>query len=208
MQSSDFSIVRRVPRRMVPPMWVLDPSGMNITTGFLHVLLNSSELASDHPSTLRAISITAHCIPRQIPRNGFFSSRANRHARTLPITPRSPKPPGTRMPWHFFSWSIAILCTSLAADSSRSSAHTHTISSFRFAEIAACWRALVTERYASVPDVYLPTSAIWTDSERLSMRWQSCSQGVMFGIPFGRYIFSLLAMISATFWALRSSGTL
>ena len=37
---------------------------------------NSVELAPASPQTWRAYSITAHCIPRQIPKYGTCSSRA------------------------------------------------------------------------------------------------------------------------------------
>ncbi len=36
----------------------------------------SLELASASPQTLRAYSITAICMPKQMPKNGTFSSRA------------------------------------------------------------------------------------------------------------------------------------
>ena len=61
-------------------------------------LLNSVEWAPSRPSTLRANSMTAHCIPRQMPKNGIPRSRAKRIASTLPSMPRSPNPPGTSMP--------------------------------------------------------------------------------------------------------------
>ncbi len=48
--------------------------------------------------TLRANSTTAHCMPRQMPRNGVPDSRAWRTAATLPSIARGPKPPGMRMP--------------------------------------------------------------------------------------------------------------
>ena len=50
------------------------------------------------PQTWRANSTTAICIPRQMPRNGIPFSRAIRAASTLPSIPRSPKPPGIRIP--------------------------------------------------------------------------------------------------------------
>ena len=51
------------------------------------------------PARLRAASITAICMPKQMPKYGTLRSRANCAARILPSAPRSPKPPGTRMPW-------------------------------------------------------------------------------------------------------------
>ena len=50
------------------------------------------------PQTLRAHSTTASWKPRQIPRYGTFCSRAHLTASIIPSVPRSPKPPGTRIP--------------------------------------------------------------------------------------------------------------
>ena len=44
---------------------------------------------------------TAICMPKQMPKYGTLRSRANSAAWILPSEPRSPKPPGTRMPWTF-----------------------------------------------------------------------------------------------------------
>ena len=46
---------------------------------------------------------TAICMPKQMPKYGTLRSRANFAARILPSEPRSPKPPGTRMPCTFSS---------------------------------------------------------------------------------------------------------
>ena len=51
------------------------------------------------PARERAASITAICMPKQMPKYGTLRSRAKRAARILPSAPRWPKPPGTRMPW-------------------------------------------------------------------------------------------------------------
>lgn len=67
-QSTVSRMVRREPSRMVPPLCVVEPSGMNTTTGAGVAASNSAELASARPSTLRANSITAICMPRQMPR--------------------------------------------------------------------------------------------------------------------------------------------
>ena len=61
MESSWTKRVLRWPSLMVPPMCVLDTSGMNTTTGCSVFSSNSVELASVQPSTLRAYSITATC---------------------------------------------------------------------------------------------------------------------------------------------------
>ncbi len=67
------------------------------TTGSSHGP-NSVDEASGRPARWRAASITAICMPKQMPKNGTRCSRANRTASILPSVPRSPKPPGTRMP--------------------------------------------------------------------------------------------------------------
>ena len=71
---------------------------MRSMTGCAVCSSNSVELASAQPNTSRAYSITVHCIPRQMPRNGTLCSRAYLIAAILPSTPRAPNPPGTRMP--------------------------------------------------------------------------------------------------------------
>ena len=50
------------------------------------------------PAVFRAPSMHAICMPRQMPKNGTLRSRAKRTEAILPSLPRSPKPPGTRMP--------------------------------------------------------------------------------------------------------------
>src|SRR5207302_1861118 len=55
--------------------------------------------ASGRLARWRAASITAICMPKQMPKYGTCRSRAKRAASILPSAPRSPKPPGTRMPW-------------------------------------------------------------------------------------------------------------
>ena len=52
----------------------------------------SVECASDFPITLRANSITAHCMPRQIPKKGIPFSRAYLIVEIFPSIPRFPKP--------------------------------------------------------------------------------------------------------------------
>ena len=56
-------------------------------TGWGVSLLNSVECAALKFTTLRPNSITAHCIPRQMPKNGMPRSRAKRMASTLPFDP-------------------------------------------------------------------------------------------------------------------------
>lgn len=68
MQSTVSSTVRRLPSRIVPPLCVVEPSGMKTTVGWGVAASNSAELASFNSSTLRAYSITASCMPRQMPR--------------------------------------------------------------------------------------------------------------------------------------------
>ena len=50
------------------------------------------------PATWRANSLTATCMPRQMPRYGIPCSRAICAAWILPSQPRPPKPPGIRIP--------------------------------------------------------------------------------------------------------------
>ncbi|KAJ0853375.1 hypothetical protein HanRHA438_Chr14g0650461 [Helianthus annuus] len=66
-----------------------------MTQGCLVSGSNSVLFAFLRPRTDRAYSITAICIPRQIPRYGTLFSRAYLAAIIFPSTPRSPKPPGT-----------------------------------------------------------------------------------------------------------------
>ena len=82
-----------VPPLSVTPRW----SGIRSMTGWA-VAASSLEWASARPHTWRANSTTAICIPRQMPRKGTLFSRAYRTAEIFPSMPRSPKPPGTRMP--------------------------------------------------------------------------------------------------------------
>lgn len=69
-----------------------------MTQGVLVSGSNSVLVASCRPRTDRANSITAICIPKQIPRYGTLCSRAYFAASIFPCTPLSPKPPGTRTP--------------------------------------------------------------------------------------------------------------
>jgi hypothetical protein len=59
---------------------------------------NSEEFASFIFKRFFAISITANCIPRQIPKNGIWFSRANCTASIFPATPLEPKPGATSIP--------------------------------------------------------------------------------------------------------------
>lgn len=76
----------------------IDTSGINMMYGLLVWGSNSVLLASCTPRTDRANSMTAICIPRQMPRNGILFSRAYLAAIIFPCTPLSPNPPGTRTP--------------------------------------------------------------------------------------------------------------
>lgn len=51
-------------------------SGMRSMTGCSELLVNSAEFASAQPTTLRANSMTAICIPRQMPKYGISFSLA------------------------------------------------------------------------------------------------------------------------------------
>ena len=75
----------------------------------------SVECASLRPQTLRANSITATCMPRQMPRYGMRFSRAYWIAWILPSMPRSPKPPGTRIASTPSSKPVPCFSTSVAS---------------------------------------------------------------------------------------------
>mmetsp|Transcript_128515 Transcript_128515/g.333152 ORF Transcript_128515/g.333152 Transcript_128515/m.333152 type:complete len:285 (-) Transcript_128515:671-1525(-) len=85
--------------------------------------------------------------------------------------PRSPKPPGTKMPCAALkrasqSWTRCRALSSLPSGSSKSVASTHWMLSFRPISIAAWCRAAMTDWYASLPPLlYFPTKAITTSSE-------------------------------------------
>ena len=69
------------PSRIVPPLSVIDLcSSSRQITGCGVSLLNSVEWAPPSPTTFRPNSITAHCIPKQMPRNrdSAFAGKANR----------------------------------------------------------------------------------------------------------------------------------
>ena len=67
------------------------------TTGS-EVSPNSVVEASLIPARFRAPSMQAICMPRQMPKKGISRSRAKLTEAILPSLPRSPKPPGTRIP--------------------------------------------------------------------------------------------------------------
>ena len=75
-------------------------------------LENSEELASNILHTLRAYSITAHCKPRQIPRNGILFTLKCSIADIFPSIPLYPKPPGMITPSNLFNSSISKLSAS------------------------------------------------------------------------------------------------
>ena len=79
---------------------VADPchSCMSAITGCGVCGSNSVLCAPASPATLRAYSMTASCMPRQMPRYGIVVlARDNGSPRIFPSTPRFPKPPGTRI---------------------------------------------------------------------------------------------------------------
>ena len=134
---------------MVPPMWVVDPSGMKTTTGWGVAGSISVELAPSKPSTFLANSMTATCMPRQMPKKGLLFSLAYLQVAALPATPLPPKPPGTRMPSHssIALHALSYLCRVSSASfvsSSKSEASIHEIFSFLFAAMAACCNDFIT----------------------------------------------------------------
>ena len=108
-------------------------------TGYGVAGSNSLEFAPSSPTTVRANSTTATCIPRQIPRNGTPFSRANLAAAILPSIPRMPNPPGMRMP-------SACASRRTASSTESVSASTHTTSSRVPWWMAAWFSASTTER--------------------------------------------------------------
>ncbi len=123
----------------------------------------SVEFAPSRPSTCRANSETATCIPRQMPRYGIRRSRATRQARIFPSQPREPKPPGTSTP---------STCSSsrVASSSDMPSASTQRTRTRQPWWAPACFSASCTDRYASWSFTYLPTSAISTSSSLCCIR--------------------------------------
>ena len=100
--------------------------------------LVSAEPASSKPTTLRPNSTQAICIPKQIPRNGTSFSRAKRIASIFPSIPRSPKPPGTKIP----SAEPILSATFSAVNSCES---TQSISISESKSNPACFNASTTE---------------------------------------------------------------
>mmetsp|Transcript_9181 Transcript_9181/g.29605 ORF Transcript_9181/g.29605 Transcript_9181/m.29605 type:complete len:244 (-) Transcript_9181:691-1422(-) len=148
---------------MVPPMCVLDPSGMKITAGCSVVGSISVECASAWPHTFLANSITATCMPKQMPKYGISFSRAYFAAHIFPSTPLPPKPPGTNTPSALFNFAHASSYLSSFAcldSSSKSSASIHKIFNFLSHAIDECINAFVTDKYESPKPVYFPTTAI------------------------------------------------
>ena len=84
---------------MVPPILeIFFCSSIMEMTGALVFSDISVECASPKFNTLRANSMTAHCIPKQIPKKGMLFSRACRTASIFPSIPRDPNPGATRIP--------------------------------------------------------------------------------------------------------------
>mmetsp|Transcript_3181 Transcript_3181/g.11503 ORF Transcript_3181/g.11503 Transcript_3181/m.11503 type:complete len:327 (+) Transcript_3181:525-1505(+) len=162
---------------------------MNTTAGHLHAGSNSALFASFSPTTLRAYSMTASCMPRQMPKYGIRCSRAYLAARIFPSTPRSPNPPGTRMPSARFSLAQAssyVRASLRSCSGWSSSAATQIRSSLWPAATAACSRALRMDRYESESPVYLPTTAMPTFFVSVSSRSARSCHWVMSGVAAGR----------------------
>jgi hypothetical protein len=79
-------------------MCVREISGMKTTAGGSAASANSAECARGSAQICRAHSTTASWKPRQMPRSGILRSRARLIAAIFPSVPRTPKPPGTRIP--------------------------------------------------------------------------------------------------------------
>ena len=75
-----------------------------LVSGFISV-----EFASFNPSTFLEYSITADCIPRQIPKNGMLFSLKCLIVAIFPSIPLSPKPGATRTPFSPANFSAALV---------------------------------------------------------------------------------------------------
>ena len=103
------------PSLSVPPLSICSFwSGIKSITLFFDVSSNSPEFASAKPHTFLAYSITAICIPRQIPRYGTSFSLAYFAAAILPSIPLLPKPPGTISPSQAESISAAFFSVTVS----------------------------------------------------------------------------------------------
>ena len=74
-------------------------SSINAITGLLVFVENSELSASLILRQFLAYSITANCMPKQIPKKGILFKREYSMALIFPFIPLSPKPPGTIIPW-------------------------------------------------------------------------------------------------------------
>ena len=83
-----WKCVGRNPNRMVPPSVVRSISGMKMTTGSVVRSSSSMDAALGIPQTFLANSITAICMPKQIPRYGVLFLRAHWAAAIMPSVPR------------------------------------------------------------------------------------------------------------------------
>src|SRR5699024_9235060 len=117
--------------------------------------LTSIEWASVKPTTLRANSTAASCIPKQTPKKGVCSSRAYWIASILPSIPLVPKPPGTTIP----STSDNSLCIDSLSDVSELIQRIDISAS---KENPACFNDSMRDKYASGSSTYFPTKPIST----------------------------------------------
>src|SRR5581483_4094442 len=131
------------PSRIVPPRSSIPfCSGSRSMTGNGVSGSISVEFAPSRPTTCRANSDTATCMPRQMPRYGICRSRATWQARIFPSQPRDPKPPGTSTP-------STVSSSSAVSSYDMSSASTHCTWTAQPCASPPCFSASWTERYAS-----------------------------------------------------------
>ena len=115
------------PKRMVPPIMVIRfCSSIILITGSGLLGSISTECACFNPNTFLAYSITAICIPKQIPKNGNLFSLAYCTAIIFPSIPLLPKPGATNKPSKPFNFSF----TFSALSSSLCTLTTFTFTSF------------------------------------------------------------------------------
>ena len=195
------------PRRMVPPKsdsslrTSVLPSAfchsvIKPTTGCGQVRSNSEEFAWLMPATWRANSMSATCIPKQIPKYGILFSRAYLAVRILPSTPREPKPPGTKIPSKPFKISTPLVSTSCES--------MYLIFTVKRFLNPACFKASFTDLYASGNSVYLPTIPMVTSPVGLACWYNTCSHSDK--SASGQVKWKRLQMKSSKPWDFKSAG--
>ena len=111
------------PKRIVPPRSEFSSRTSTLPVASFHSVikpinlcsasaLNSVLLALFKLATFLANSITANCMPKQMPKYGILFSRAYFIALIFPSVPRTPKPPGIKIASIFFNASVPVFSIS------------------------------------------------------------------------------------------------